>query len=35
LTVGFHNAAAGDGGNRSATTVQTFSAGPKGTLRVP
>ena len=35
LTVGFHNAAAGDAGNRSATTVETFSAGPKGTLRIP
>ena len=35
LTVGFHNAAAGDAGNRSATTVQTFSAGPNGTLRIP
>jgi len=35
LTVGFHHAAAGDAGNRSATTVQTFSAGPKGTLRIP
>src|SRR5439155_1391893 len=35
MTVGFHNATAGDGGNRSATTVQTFSAGPTGTLRIP
>ena len=35
MTVGFHNATAGDGGNRSATTVQTFSAGPNGTLRIP
>ena len=35
VTVGFHDATAGDGGNRSATTVQTFSAGPNGTLRIP
>jgi len=35
MTVGFQNAMAGDGGNRSATTVQTFRAGPNGTLRIP
>src|SRR5439155_19704498 len=35
VTVGFHDATAGDGGNRSATTVQMFSAGPNGTLRIP
>ena len=35
VTVGFHDATAGDGGNRSATTVQTFSARTNGTLRIP
>jgi len=35
ITVGFHNATAGDDGDRSATTVQTFRAGPNGTLRIP
>ena len=35
VTVGFHDATAGDGGDRSATIVQTFSAGPNGSLGIP
>jgi len=35
ITVGFRDATAGDAGNRSATTVQTFSAGPNGSVRIP
>ena len=35
VTIGFGNATAGDAGNRSATTVQTFNAGPNGSVRIP
>jgi len=34
VTVGFRSAAAGDGANRCATTLQTFGAGRHGRLRM-